>query len=216
MPPSKSKILRSWPTTFAFLGGFVACTALSYLLFRTIAEGPVTIGIALIPGVVAIILLVMAFSGAGTCACPGCGAAISGISTGSNEGVLCDGCLRYFEGSAGELWATDESKIADTPQFTSPLPESFAFPEGCCVCGAPATRDEAVSIEMMNASSAVTANLVDGVSSTRSTRTTVQVPHCAEHKGGASLTGTPAKPHIRFRSYPYLRAFCAKNGTKPG
>jgi hypothetical protein len=71
-------------------------------------------------------------------------------------------------------------------------------------------------MQQMNASSAVTANALPGVSMTSSTRTTVEVPHCDEHKDGAMLTGTSSKPHIRFRSYPYLRAFCELNQTTPG
>ncbi len=63
-----------------------------------------------------------------------------------------------------------------------------------------------------NASSVVTQSTI-GVTS--STRTTVRVPHCDAHKDGALLTGTKDSPSIKFRSYPYLRAFCEANGTKP-
>jgi len=84
----KSTITRSWKATFGYLIGAIVCLGLCVLLFWTIASGPVTVGIALIPGIVALILLWMALSGSGTCACPGCGKELSGLSTGSNDGVL--------------------------------------------------------------------------------------------------------------------------------
>ena len=217
MPDAKSTpITRSWSTTLAYLVGGIACLALSVILFMTIASGPVTIGIALIPAILALILLGMSLSGAGTAACPACGGQLSGLSTSTNDGVNCPQCHGYFEGTNGTLHATDPGRIADTPTFTSPLPEQFSFPEGCCVCGKPATHREKVSMESMNASSAVTANAIPGVGFTSHTRTTVEVPHCDDHKDGASLTGTPKNPNIRFRSYPYLRAFCELNKTTPG
>jgi hypothetical protein len=44
----------------------------------------------------------------------------------------------------------------------------------------------------------------------------VDVPHCASHKDGAMLSAQGGdKVKIRFRSYPYLRAFCERNGTSP-
>ena len=210
---SRSTIKRSWKSTIGFLIGALISAAISVLLFITIASGPVTIGIALIPAVLALILLYMAIGGAGECSCPACGKPISGLSTGSNDGVLCPACLHYFEGKNGELWATDDARVADSPCFASTIPEKFAFPPGCCVCGKDATRKIPVSLTTTNASSVVTQSTI-GLTTT--TRTTVEVPHCNDHKDGAILTGTKDKPHIKFRSYPYLRAFCQLNNTTPG
>ncbi|HZS49072.1 MAG TPA: hypothetical protein VFC63_28645 [Blastocatellia bacterium] len=179
----------------------------------TIVEGPFTIGIALIPAIVGVILVFMAFGGSGIETCPTCNAALSGLSTKSNEGVLCNGCRRYMEGTGGQLWQTDDNRIADNAIFASPLPQRFNFPGGCCVCGQPEAGREKISLRTQNASSVVTASTV-GV--TTSTEVSVEVPHCAQHKGGAMLTGTPQNPHIKFRSYPYLRAFCQANDTNPG
>jgi hypothetical protein len=155
----------------------------------------------------------MAFGGAGVATCPGCGAALSGLSTKSNDGVLCSSCHRYSQGDNGTLWLTDENRIADDPIFGSPLPERFNFPAVCCVCGQPEKSREKISLRMQNASSAVTAATV-GVTS--STTVSVDVPHCGDHNGGALLSGTPDRTHIKFRSYPYLRLFCQANGTTPG
>jgi hypothetical protein len=210
---NKSQIVRSWKTTIQMLIAAVIALALSVVLFMTIASGPVTIGIALIPAVVGVICIVMAVSGAGQCACPKCSQPMDGLSTGSNEGVLCRSCHQYFEGTAGQLWETDQAKVADKALFSSPVPEQFSFPDQCCVCGQPATHRQAVSLVTKNASSAITESAV-GLST--STRSTVQVPHCDQHKDGAYLSGTQQKTRIVFRSYPYLRAFCQMNNTTPG
>jgi len=213
MEGTTTRIARSWKATIGYLIGAIFTIVISVLLFATIVEGPVTVGIALIPGIVGLILLYMAFGGAGTAACPACGATLGGLSTTANDGVLCSSCHFYSEGKDGTLWRTDPSRIADEPIFSSPLPPEFKFPNGCCVCGGPPAGRETIKLRTQNASSAVTASTV-GV--TTSTEVSVGVPHCTEHKGGARLSGTPQSPHIKLRSYPYLRAFCALNGTTPG
>jgi hypothetical protein len=213
MEQKKTTISRSWGATIGYLIGGVVALGLSVLLFMTIVEGPITLGFALIPAIIALVLLYMSFGGAGTGACPGCGASLSGLGTKANDGVVCGSCHRYAEGQNGSLWLTDETRIADDPLFSSPLPEQFSFPPGCCVCGNAETNREQISFTTQNASSVLTASTI-GV--TTNTKISVEVPHCAEHKGGARLSATPKSPLIRFRSYPYLRAFCQLNGTTPG
>src|ERR1700730_12914285 len=104
----------------AIVGAIVAM-GISVALFMSIVEGPVTFGIALIPAIVALILVGMSFGGAGHTTCPVCNALLSGLSTKSNDGVLCANCHRYSEGKDGLLWAIDENRIADEPIFSSPL-----------------------------------------------------------------------------------------------
>jgi hypothetical protein len=219
--PTKSTIQRSWKTTINYLIAAAVAGAISVLMFKTIVSGTISFGFACIPAILCLIFLFMAMSGAGECPCPECGKLLDGLSTGSNDGKLCDACGQYFEGTGGQLWATDPSRVADTPLFTSPIPETFAFPDACCVCGKPPTHRQPISMTTQNTGgslAAVGANaLTDGmVTGSSRTRTTVEVPHCDEHKDGASLTGTKDKTHIRFRSYPYMRAFCEMNKTKPG
>jgi hypothetical protein len=212
MEKRTTKISRSWGATIGYLIGAIVALVISIALFMSIVEGPVTFGIALIPAILALILLFMSFGGAGQTTCPVCDAQLSGLGTKSNDGVLCASCHRYSEGKDGSLWPTDENRIADEPIFSSPLPEQFTFPGECCVCGKPEVSREKISLRMQNASSAVTAATV-GVTS--STTVSVEVPHCSEHKAGARLSGTPQATLIRFRSYPYLSAFCQMNGTTP-
>jgi hypothetical protein len=213
MEKRTTKVTRSWGATIGYFIGALVALALSVLLFMTIAEGPVTVGLALIPGIVGLILLYMSFGGSGTSTCPGCDATLAGLSTKANDGVLCDACHNYVEGKDGLLWQTDAGRVAEQPLFSSPLPDQFNFPPGCCVCGAPEARREQIKYRTQNASSALTAPTV-GV--TTYTEVSVAVPHCAAHKEGARLSATPKNTLIKFRSYPYLRAFCQLNGTTPG
>jgi hypothetical protein len=210
---AKTHITRNWKSTFNYLILSVVSAGVSVLLFMYFAEGIITAAISCVPAVLAIIFLFMSISGASETTCPNCKKPLSGLSTGSNDGVLCDGCHLYFEGKNAELWQTDPARIADSPIFSSPVPEKFILPDLCCVCGAPSTQKIKVTLTTTNASSALTATTI-GV--TTSTRTTIEVPHCADHKDGADLTGTQDRPHIKFRSYPYLRAFCEANQTTPG
>jgi hypothetical protein len=213
MEKKTTKISRSWGATIGYLIGAIVAMSISILLFMSIVEGPLTLGIALLPAILAVILLYMSFGGAGQTTCPICDAQLSGLSTKSNDGVLCASCHRYSEGKDGLLWPTDENRIADDAIFSSPLPAQFAFPSVCCICGKPGERPEKISLRTQNASSVITASTV-GI--TTSTIVSVEVPHCAEHKEGARLSGTPQAVHIKFRSYPYLNVFCQMNGTTPG
>ena len=198
--------------TFAYLGAAVAIGGIGVAIFVFTSGGPWMGAIAVALVIVALICIYMAVGSAGVCACPGCGKELSGIGTGKNEGVHCGACHQYFEGNGGELWATDESKVASSPVFSSPLPETFNFPEGCCVCGKPETHRVKISTTTQGGGN-VALEAATGVRS--SARISVEVPHCAEHKDGALLSGTKDSMKIRFRSYPYLRAFCELNKTTP-
>jgi hypothetical protein len=181
MEKRTTKITRSWGATVGYLIGALVALALCVLLFMTIAEGPVTVGIALLPGIIGLTSLYMSFGGSGTSSCPLCAAPIAGVSTKANDGVLCDACHNYVEGQGGLLWQTDAERVAEEPLFSSPLPERFNFPPGCCVCGAPEAGREQIKFRTQNASSALTAPTV-GL--TTYTEVSVAVPHCAAHKGG--------------------------------
>jgi hypothetical protein len=213
MEKRTTKVTRSWGATVGYLIGALVALAICVLLFMTIAEGPVTIGIAVLPGIIGLGLLYMSLGGSGTSTCPICAAPLSGLSTKANDGVLCDACHNYVEGKDGLLWQTDAGRIAEQPLFSSPLPAEFNFPPGCCVCGAPEAGREQIKFRTQNASSVITASTV-GV--TTYSEVSVAVPHCAAHKGGARLSATPRHTQIKFCSYPYLRAFCQLNDTAPG
>ena len=208
-----TKITRSMVATVGYFASGLVAIALCVWLCKVMARGTISTGIALIPGLVGVVLVGLAFVAAGTGTCPACGAEVGGLSTTDNDGVHCEKCRAYLEGKNGELQKTDENRVAATPIFATSLPEKFEFPAVCCVCRGPETRREKVSLTTKDASSALTESTL-GVSST--TKTSVEVPHCAQHKGGAMLAGTAPNTRIRFRSYPYLRAFCQQNGTTPG
>ena len=221
MADATTRIRRSASSTLGSLIGGLVAAAVSALLFWQIVEGPITLGFALIPAIIALVLFWTAVSGSGTAPCPGCGAQVGGLSMGANDGVLCAGCRKFLEGKAGTLQVTDEQRVADSPTFGTVLPESFSWPEQCCLCAQPATRREALSISVPSAATAGKNLAVDAVTGGVLTRTgggtryTVEVPHCAEHQHGAELGSHTHGVKIRFRSYPFLRAFCALNQIDP-
>lgn len=86
------------------------------------------------------------------------------------------------------------------------------WPEGCCVCGKPATRAETISRHLSYAAG--------GTISTRRETTVVAqgVPHCAEHKDGARFDSVVRfgdvdlwKLGLFFRSYAYQIKFRERN-----
>jgi hypothetical protein len=217
-----TKITRNMKATFGNLAGGLLALGLSVVLFKTIADGAITVGIALIPGVFGLVLLYMAVGGSAEAACPSCGAKLGGLSTGANDGVLCEKCHFFADGKQGTLAVTDPNRVAEKPTFGTLLPAQYQWPNGCCVCGAPPTRGEKVQTHIQNQGSAL--KLI-GVSAATGGAVTgragytlveVEVPHCGTHKDGASIAAAGGdRVRIRFRSYPYLRAFCQQNAVPP-
>ncbi len=70
MEKRTTTITRSWGATVGYVIGGLAALGLSVVLFVTIAEGSVTVGIALIPGIVGLTLLYVSLGGAGRAPAP--------------------------------------------------------------------------------------------------------------------------------------------------
>ncbi len=134
-PAAASAIVRSWKSTFNSFAIALVSAAISALLFMYFAGGIITAAIACVPAVIALVMVFMAISGAGQCACPSCAKPLDGLSTGSNEGVLCRDCLHYLEGKNGQLWVTDEMRVADSCLFGSRCRRNLRF--RMCVASAP-------------------------------------------------------------------------------
>jgi len=211
---AKSKITRSWSSTATYAGVGIGFALIGVAIIMWTSGGLWLGSIALAMFIVTLICLYMAAFSSGEAKCPGCGKALSGIGLSKNEGVFCEGCHKYVEGTGGELWMTDPAKVSKDPHYTSPLPENFSFPPGCCICGKPETHRVKVSMTTQGGGDAAV-GLATGGGLRTSTRTSVEVPHCDEHQDGALLSGTKDHVKIRFRSYPYLRAFCEMNHTEP-
>jgi hypothetical protein len=210
MPPT-SPITRSWKLTFLGLAAALALTYISYLFWAYVVTGTITAGFACIFSILALIMFYFTIRGANQATCPLCGKRITMI-TDSGDPTLCPFCHKYLNTKNKTLSPTDDNAITDTPSFACKLPAAFIFPAACCVCGKPADHRQHIEFRIMNPSSALTAP-VTGFSS--STTTSVEVPHCPDHKDGASISGIGSDFTIKFRSLPYLRAFCELNNTTP-
>ncbi len=184
---NKTRVVRSWSSTLVRLLGGLGCIAVSAVMFDTMVEGAITAGLALIPGILGIVFVWSAISGSATSTCPGCGARLDSLSTGSNDGVCCRACHNYVEGKQGELWMTDPQRVADAPLFATHVGAQLSWPDGCCVCAQPATRSIAITaIRAASASNAGVAIATGGaVVASNRTKFTLEVPHCAQHDNGA-------------------------------
>jgi hypothetical protein len=207
---------RRLRTTIGLLVAAIAAFGFAALLFiGDFVEGPITAFIAILPAAIGLSLLVHALKGEDSysCSCPGCGALLEGLSAGVNRGILCRTCHGYFEGRHGKLWRIEEDRIADQAIFGSPLPQQPRFPEGCCVCGGPEVRRDEIEVTAPKQSDRDAL----GGDATSWAVISAQAPHCEEHREGAILAWSPSSGvRVKFRSYPYLRAFCERNQTLPG
>jgi hypothetical protein len=158
--------------------------------------------------------------GSGSAPCPVCRAKIHDVERrGRVDGILCARCGRFLESVDGEVRPVDDDRVAHVPLFGAVLPEHFAWPPGCVVCGAPVTQslparttrvDEAtVGLNIVGLAMAATVGV--GFAA-RCGSVAVDVPHCGEHDDGAVLAaGGPTGFLVFFRSLRYQREFCALN-----
>ncbi len=211
---SRQSIHRSWPRTLGFVIAAIAvgtAGAAGVVLLYSVVTGLAETGLysafliglmvlcaaSVLYGVFA--LLRCAVSRSSCSACPRCGERIAALSSGRNDGVRCEKCLRYLEGTDGLLWETADDRIAAEAIFEAALPNSPVMPSGCCVCGKPAVRHE--KMRVINDQRTGAAGIA------------VEVPHCAEHHYGACLRRGRDGPLIAFRSYRYQKAFREANGV---
>jgi hypothetical protein len=226
---SVTRVARSWSTTLFGLVGGPLVAALGYgvaqasawlgrLIYGPLGPTPFDPGSSIftmayygaigLGGIAGVVLCVGAIFGAGTAPCPSCGAQLDGLSTGTNEGVLCPSCHAYSDGEQGELRATPPGRVCVGRAFHAPLPEEAILPEGiCCVCGSPSTRSVEVTLRLNAPGGSRYGRNYDA--------RRLAIPHCASHDDGASLGGDALKQTISFRSYAYLRQYCEMNRCEP-
>jgi hypothetical protein len=157
-------------------------------------------------------------------ACPSCDLYIHRVRLRGDGAVLCPHCRAYATISDGALTPTAPDRIAARPVFCAELPDGVRWPEGCSVCGAPATRAVPVRLIVTQdaafhkdmATRLATLGLFTLV---ERTTFTLPIPHCEDHTDGAELV-MPAEseqlnPGIVFRSYPYYTRFVQANRVSP-
>jgi hypothetical protein len=143
--------------------------------------------------------------GAGKLACPACLGELKVLHISEQRTMPCPRCKTYLEG-AEKMILVPKHRVAQTPVFEAPLPEAFAWPEGCPTCGEPATRT--VKVEGMSLGGSM-AMLMAPVALARVSK--VDAPCCDKHKNGVALYRSGGGTIVAFRSYAYWWQFCGLN-----
>ena len=149
---------------------------------------------------------VMAVFGSYIAPCPACSAPLSVAGRRRNDPVCCPACDGFAEGEAGELWSVEEGRVESWPVFRATLPTAPQFPPMCCVCGDGSVQSKPVRYKIVRKERHGNRYVTEA--------STLDVPHCAHHKDGASANSTPGMTDsISFVSLPYRRAFCRANAV---
>lgn len=152
--------------------------------------------------------------------CPSCGRENLAEKDVEFKPCLNPKCQRYLQGDGESLWLAPDDTVAVAPTFGAVLPEKVGWPEGCCVCGQPATRVIPVTLHVKQtgqnlATSA--AGLALGrivVKTGGGTIVTVNTPHCETHMDGAALESPTIGPlRIVFRSHTFQQQFRKRNSV---
>jgi hypothetical protein len=156
----------------------------------------------------------------GHASCPECGARIDDLDRRACvQGILCR-CGRFLDLERGRLQPTPPATIAERPIFGATRPDSFVWPSGCVVCGAPATQHlpirefstslaETVAINAVGVAALATVGV--GFTFSRGSQQ-IDVPHCQQHDDGViAVKARGTGFALVFRSYASQRAFCVEN-----
>ncbi|RMH18351.1 MAG: hypothetical protein D6701_06460 [Gemmatimonadetes bacterium] len=145
----------------------------------------------------------------GVTRCPACRTEMDEIVEGTT--ATCESCGVTLMGDAKRVWTVDERYVHDTPVFPVTLPERFAWPPACCVCGAQPTRMIQASLKKGHTGRNVALAVATGGMLIRTgggSTVQVEVPHCDDCSGGADLHKPALEDlQIRFRSRGYALAF---------
>ena len=191
----------------------------SFALVFSRADG----GLLIIGGLVGLVAcgyaaFALYYSGVGFC--PTCNMRLSGLAMDDNEGVRCRGCDGYVDSKDGALSMAGEDSLASVPRFQAACPDRVVWPEGCCVCGEPATRQLLFKLEERE-SAPLAGDMAVRVASLGTLKldevrtNSVHVPHCDDHDHGAELIRSQdeegAELALLFRWNDYRRRFEALN-----
>jgi hypothetical protein len=225
MERPETKVRRFSRLNWEMVSGFLLCLALFCGFLYTGRIGySILFGLLVLLGGWYVLL-----NGEADCPIEGCGAKIEAM-LGRNRYVKCRKCGTYFEGKGGRLWPMEEDHLAGFPMFDVSLPTKdkeetltpagatlapvpaplkgedrvyeFSWPPGCCVCGKPAAQAETVMMTARTKSERAAGLLEERVAIAVG-----GIPHCPEHRMGASLAIDAGHAVLKFRSLAYRNAF---------
>ena len=145
--------------------------------------------------------------------CPACETPLGNINWFDINSRECRVCGQYIRSRKGVLELISDDHLGEQPVYRTGCPDQIQWPGGCCVCGAPPTREQQISLVEQQTRATpgnVALAAATGVAMKNVSTITVAVPHCDTHLNGAALQRGAdtdgARLEILFRS----RAFCQK------
>ncbi|MEM6989413.1 MAG: zinc ribbon domain-containing protein [Myxococcota bacterium] len=142
--------------------------------------------------------------GAGTAACPSCGATFSVMQSRRRRVAPCPKCGLWLEGIE-QMNPVQADAWEKKPAFCTQLPDSFVWGQQCASCDAPAER-------MIEVSSQPKKGIV------LATVTKINVPACARHADANAYVWIRvgrSGSAVSFRSLGSMQRFAAANGITP-
>lgn len=193
-------IERSVGATVGFAFAALVSGAFALAIF---SEHPVwASGLALVGLAFAVAALTARSAG-----CPSCRNAMP-VPGGNGTAAHCGSCGEYAVVRNGKLERIDPQFVSSEAVFGVHLDQvlhraagpgvSSPEPTRCCVCSAPAAREETVTQTWDT----------PGIGIGKRVQVKLKFPHCGAHRNGATVRDQ----HLKFRSYRYWKEFCARNG----
>lgn len=219
LPSINSRIVRNKKRFYAGLILTVVLLAMIVFVWAfSTMPGTIAFIFSLFPGVGLIYaFMIVGLSGVGHC--PDCAHPMTNLGMVQNAPTACRACGAYLESTDGTLRVTSSESIDDNAIFDVPLPVGEThWPDGCCVCGDPATRSIEVEVEYtqdasLGSSVAVGALSVGTLKAVKKGTIRIGVPHCSVHDDGAKVEFSLRHqlPYLSFRAKKYADEFARQN-----
>jgi hypothetical protein len=207
------------------LGFLFAGAGFGWVSWEGASEHPVmAVGCALL-GIVSLALLAFGdlygVGGWWYSACPVCGhEAARDYFRGRS--AACDSCVAYLRLEDGKVIEESDEAVEFMATYgVRPAdllgrdPKTLVFPDGCALCGMPATAHREVRGQLDRQIRELTGpSASEGPQSPAGFDWDLRVPVCERHLHEGAAPVETWRDELQFRSYERYRAFCRKNGIE--